>query len=60
MIICLSSVSILLQVALRLLEQEKLDKDDMVELLGKRPFVEKSTYEEFVEGTGQYIYFLFP
>ena len=42
----------LFQVALRLLEKEKLDKDDMVELLGKRPFAEKSTYEEFVEGTG--------
>lgn len=24
----------------------------MVELLGKRPFAEKSTYEEFVAGTG--------
>jgi hypothetical protein len=43
------------QVALRLLEKEKLDKDDMVELLGKRPFAEKSTYEEFVEGTGKKI-----
>lgn len=40
------------KVALRLLEQEVLSKDDMVELLGKRPFAEKSTYEEFVEGTG--------
>ncbi|TRY53833.1 hypothetical protein DNTS_002790 [Danionella cerebrum] len=40
------------KVALRLLEKEVLDKNDMVELLGKRPFVEKSTYEEFVEGTG--------
>ncbi|KAM7379906.1 hypothetical protein PAMP_005414 [Pampus punctatissimus] len=40
------------KVALRLLEKEVLDKTDMVELLGKRPFAEKSTYEEFVEGTG--------
>uniref|UniRef100_A0A4W4HC01 AAA+ ATPase domain-containing protein n=1 Tax=Electrophorus electricus TaxID=8005 RepID=A0A4W4HC01_ELEEL len=40
------------QVALRLLEKEVLDKNDMVELLGQRPFAEKSTYEEFVEGTG--------
>lgn len=40
------------QVALRLLEKEVLDKSDMVELLGRRPFAEKSTYEEFVEGTG--------
>ncbi|XP_046732360.1 AFG3-like protein 2 isoform X2 [Silurus meridionalis] len=40
------------KVALRLLEREVLDKNDMVELLGRRPFAEKSTYEEFVEGTG--------
>ncbi|KAB5535463.1 hypothetical protein PHYPO_G00117930 [Pangasianodon hypophthalmus] len=40
------------KVALRLLEKEVLDKSDMVELLGRRPFAEKSTYEEFVEGTG--------
>ncbi|PIK37450.1 putative AFG3-like protein 2 [Apostichopus japonicus] len=40
------------KVALRLLEREVLNKEDMVELLGKRPFAEKSTYEEFVEGTG--------
>ena len=44
--------SVVSQVAKRLLEREKLDKDDMVALLGKRPFLEKSTYEEFVEGTG--------
>jgi AFG3 family protein len=36
----------------RLLEKEVLEKADMVELLGPRPFAEKSTYEEFVEGTG--------
>ena len=41
-----------LQVALRLLEKEVLDREDMIELLGARPFKEKSTYEEFVEGTG--------
>ncbi|XP_069476579.1 mitochondrial inner membrane m-AAA protease component AFG3L2 isoform X2 [Ambystoma mexicanum] len=40
------------KIALRLLEKEVLDKSDMVELLGPRPFAEKSTYEEFVEGTG--------
>lgn len=47
-----ASSLVVLQVALRLLEKEVLDKSDMVELLGKRPFAEKSTYEDFVEGTG--------
>lgn len=41
-----------IKVAERLLEKEVLARDDMIELLGPRPFVEKSTYEEFVEGTG--------
>lgn len=40
------------KVAQRLLKQEKIDKADMVDMLGKRPFAEKTTYEEFVEGTG--------
>jgi len=41
-----------IKVAERLLEKEVLDRADMIELLGPRPFAEKSTYEEFVEGTG--------
>uniref|UniRef100_K7FD87 AAA+ ATPase domain-containing protein n=1 Tax=Pelodiscus sinensis TaxID=13735 RepID=K7FD87_PELSI len=40
------------KVGRRLLEKEVLEKADMVELLGPRPFAEKSSYEEFVEGTG--------
>ena len=36
----------------RLLEKEVLERADMVELLGPRPFAEKITYEELVEGTG--------
>ena len=40
------------KVGRRLLEKEVLERADMVELLGPRPFVEKITYEELVEGTG--------
>ncbi|GAB6021062.1 AFG3-like protein 2 [Chamberlinius hualienensis] len=40
------------KVAKRLLEKEILSREDMIELLGPRPFKEKSTYEEFVAGTG--------
>lgn len=42
------------KVAKRLLEKEILDRADMVELLGPRPFQEKSSYEEFVEGLGAF------
>ncbi|XP_040899638.1 AFG3-like protein 1 isoform X2 [Toxotes jaculatrix] len=41
------------KVAKHLLQKEILDKADMVELLGPRPFHEKSSYEEFVEGLGE-------
>ncbi|KRX38333.1 AFG3-like protein 2, partial [Trichinella murrelli] len=40
------------KVAMRLLNKEVLSRSDMLELLGPRPFREKHTYEEFVEGTG--------
>ncbi|RWS20490.1 ATPase-like protein, partial [Leptotrombidium deliense] len=40
------------KVAQRLLSKEVLDREDLIELLGPRPFKEKSTYEEFVAGTG--------
>ncbi|UYV81156.1 AFG3L2 [Cordylochernes scorpioides] len=40
------------KVAKRLLDKEILSREDMIELLGPRPFKEKSTYEEFVAGTG--------
>ncbi|KJE92907.1 AFG3-like protein 2 [Capsaspora owczarzaki ATCC 30864] len=40
------------KVAQLLLEREVISRHDMTELLGKRPFVEKHAYEDFVAGTG--------
>lgn len=31
-----------------------MDKDDLIQLLGDRPFAEKTSYEEFVSGTGSF------
>mgnify|MGYP002385041235 CR=1 FL=1 len=39
------------KVAQRLLQKEVIQREDLIELLGPRPFTEKSTYEEFVKGT---------
>ena len=36
----------------RLLVQEVLEREDMVELLGPRPWAEKTSYDDFVAGTG--------
>ena len=41
------------QVAQRLLEKEKLEKQDLVELIGARPFAEQTTYEQFLQGAGE-------
>lgn len=40
------------KVAMRLLEKEVLSREDMVDIVGKRPFAEKHSYEEMVSGTG--------
>uniref|UniRef100_A0A8C6C2J1 Peptidase M41 domain-containing protein n=2 Tax=Monodon monoceros TaxID=40151 RepID=A0A8C6C2J1_MONMO len=40
------------EVGRRLLGKEVPERADMVELLGPRPFAEKTAYEELVEGTG--------
>ena len=42
----------MIKVAERLLQKEILDRSDLVELLLKRPFTEKHTYEDVVAGTG--------
>lgn len=41
------------KVAKRLLEKEVLSRNDMVELLGARPFKEKHTFEQFLADAGQ-------
>lgn len=44
----LKAVFCVLKVAKRLLEKEVLDKSDMVELLGTRPFPENTSCRDFV------------
>lgn len=44
----LKAVFCVSKVAKRLLEKEVLDKTDMVELLGTRPFQGNSSYQDFV------------
>merc|ERR1711934_398153 len=36
----------------RLLVQEVLEREDMLEVLGPRPWAEKTSYDDFVAGTG--------
>lgn len=45
----------LLTVAERLLAKEKIDKDDMIELLGVRQWKERRTFHElsYAEGNGE-------
>lgn len=38
-------------VAKRLLDKETISREDMIELLGKRPFKERLTFEEVLDGT---------
>merc|ERR1719474_1391327 len=35
-----------------LLEKEVLEREDMLEVLGPRPWAEKTSYDDFVAGTG--------
>merc|ERR1719154_607087 len=36
-----------------LLEKDVLERDDMVEVLGPRPWAEKTSYDDFVAGTSK-------
>eukprot|EP01134_Creolimax_fragrantissima_P008463 CFRG8463T1 len=40
------------KLAQRLMEKEAIGRDDLIEVLGPRPFSEKHSYEELVSGTG--------
>lgn len=48
----LEKKDIVAKLAERLLEQEILEREDMVEILGPRPWAEKTSYDDFVAGTG--------
>lgn len=45
---------ILANLATVLLEKETIERDDLLEVLGPRPWKEMTTYEEYVDGTGTF------
>ena len=47
-----SKKDVLANLANVLLEKETIERTDLLEVLGERPWKEMTTYEEYVDGTG--------